>query len=367
MVDKPAGVVVHPARGHRDRDARRRRWPGRAAGGAEPERGRDRAPPRPRHVGAAGRRAQRCGPPRAAGADPLARALEREYLALVEGRPPARSRDDRRAAGPRPPRAHADVDRHRRAARGAHALRDRARAARRRRSCACAWRPAARTRSARTCLRSAIRSPATPSTARRPASASSASSCTPRASPSTIRSRGERVDVRSPLPADLRGGARRPASGRIAAMFVHCRRATVRRPRRRHPGPRPCPAHERRVRDARPTGSQHHNSNQGSITVARVGIKELLEAGVHFGHQTRRWNPKMRRFIFGERGGIYIIDLLKTERAARSRRRSSPTASPAAAAPSCSSAPRSRPATPSRRSPSRPACRTSTTAGWAAC
>ncbi|MFL5821793.1 MAG: 30S ribosomal protein S2 [Solirubrobacteraceae bacterium] len=44
----------------------------------------------------------------------------------------------------------------------------------------------------------------------------------------------------------------------------------------------------------------------------QVGIKELLEAGVHFGHQTRRWNPKMRRFIFGERSGIYIIDLLQT-------------------------------------------------------
>jgi small subunit ribosomal protein S2 len=47
--------------------------------------------------------------------------------------------------------------------------------------------------------------------------------------------------------------------------------------------------------------------------VAQVGIKELLEAGVHFGHQTRRWNPKMRRFIHGERDGIYIIDLLKTQ------------------------------------------------------
>ena len=46
--------------------------------------------------------------------------------------------------------------------------------------------------------------------------------------------------------------------------------------------------------------------------MAQVGIRELLEAGVHFGHQTRRWNPKMRRFIFGERDGIYIIDLLKT-------------------------------------------------------
>src|ERR1700735_1177152 len=45
-----------------------------------------------------------------------------------------------------------------------------------------------------------------------------------------------------------------------------------------------------------------------------VGIKDLLEAGVPFGHQTRRWNPKMRRFIFGERDGIYIIDLLKTKR-----------------------------------------------------
>jgi small subunit ribosomal protein S2 len=47
--------------------------------------------------------------------------------------------------------------------------------------------------------------------------------------------------------------------------------------------------------------------------MAEVGIRELLESGVHFGHQTRRWNPKMRRFIHGERGGIYIIDLLKTQ------------------------------------------------------
>ena len=47
--------------------------------------------------------------------------------------------------------------------------------------------------------------------------------------------------------------------------------------------------------------------------MAQVGIKELLEAGVHFGHQTRRWNPKMRRFIFGERDGIYIIDLMQTD------------------------------------------------------
>jgi small subunit ribosomal protein S2 len=43
-----------------------------------------------------------------------------------------------------------------------------------------------------------------------------------------------------------------------------------------------------------------------------VSMRELLEAGVHFGHQTRRWNPKMRRYIFSERGGIYIIDLTQT-------------------------------------------------------
>lgn len=44
-----------------------------------------------------------------------------------------------------------------------------------------------------------------------------------------------------------------------------------------------------------------------------ASMKQLLESGVHFGHQTRRWNPKMKKFIFGERSGIYIIDLEKTE------------------------------------------------------
>ncbi|MFR5438969.1 MAG: 30S ribosomal protein S2 [Monoglobus pectinilyticus] len=43
-----------------------------------------------------------------------------------------------------------------------------------------------------------------------------------------------------------------------------------------------------------------------------VQMKQLLEAGVHFGHQTRRWNPKMAEYIFTERNGIYIIDLQKT-------------------------------------------------------
>jgi small subunit ribosomal protein S2 len=47
--------------------------------------------------------------------------------------------------------------------------------------------------------------------------------------------------------------------------------------------------------------------------MADVAVKELLEAGLHFGHQTRRWNPRMRRYIFGERDGIHVIDLLQTE------------------------------------------------------
>ena len=46
--------------------------------------------------------------------------------------------------------------------------------------------------------------------------------------------------------------------------------------------------------------------------MSAVELKELLESGVHFGHQTRRWNPKMKEYIFGERNGIYIIDLSKT-------------------------------------------------------
>jgi small subunit ribosomal protein S2 len=49
-----------------------------------------------------------------------------------------------------------------------------------------------------------------------------------------------------------------------------------------------------------------------AASAGAVSMRDLLEAGVHFGHQTRRWNPKMRRFIFAERGGIYIIDLTQT-------------------------------------------------------
>ncbi len=52
--------------------------------------------------------------------------------------------------------------------------------------------------------------------------------------------------------------------------------------------------------------------NKGGVILAKISMKQLLEAGVHFGHQTRRWNPKMKPYIFTERNGIYIIDLQKT-------------------------------------------------------
>jgi small subunit ribosomal protein S2 len=51
---------------------------------------------------------------------------------------------------------------------------------------------------------------------------------------------------------------------------------------------------------------------EGGTLAVEITMKELLEAGVHFGHQTRRWNPKMKEYIFGERNGIHIIDLQKT-------------------------------------------------------
>jgi small subunit ribosomal protein S2 len=54
-------------------------------------------------------------------------------------------------------------------------------------------------------------------------------------------------------------------------------------------------------------------TNGKSANMSTIGVKELLDAGVHFGHQTKRWNPKMKPFIFDARNGIHIIDLSKTE------------------------------------------------------
>src|SRR5512147_2341298 len=56
-----------------------------------------------------------------------------------------------------------------------------------------------------------------------------------------------------------------------------------------------------------------HPKSRRFFAMPEAGLKELLEAGVHFGHQTRRWNPNMRRYIFGELDGIHIIDLVQTE------------------------------------------------------
>jgi small subunit ribosomal protein S2 len=68
--------------------------------------------------------------------------------------------------------------------------------------------------------------------------------------------------------------------------------------------------------DAGSVGGEAADARQenraGGRGAGAVSMRDLLEAGVHFGHQTRRWNPKMRRFIFAERGGIYIIDLTQT-------------------------------------------------------
>jgi small subunit ribosomal protein S2 len=61
-----------------------------------------------------------------------------------------------------------------------------------------------------------------------------------------------------------------------------------------------------------PHAAGEANATEEDLPVPVVSMRELLESGVHFGHQTRRWNPKMRRFLFTERGGIYIIDLQQT-------------------------------------------------------
>ena len=100
--------------------------------------------------------------------------------------------------------------------------------------------------------------------------------------------------------------------------------------------------------------------------VAVVSMKELLEAGVHFGHQTRRWNPKMKRFIFDERGGIYIIDLQQTQALLQEAHDFART-SPSAAARSSSSARRSRRRTRRARGEARRPAVRDRTAGSAAC
>src|SRR5438132_5037231 len=62
----------------------------------------------------------------------------------------------------------------------------------------------------------------------------------------------------------------------------------------------------------RGNASSSANVREKEELLPGIAMKDLLEAGVHFGHQTKRWNPKMKEYMFGERNGIYIIDLQKT-------------------------------------------------------
>ena len=96
----------------------------------------------------------------------------------------------------------------------------------------------------------------------------------------------------------------------------------------------------------------------------RVEVAELLAAGCHFGHLTRRWNPKMRPYIFMERNGIHIIDLMKTANLLDEACNAIATSSPRGSA-CCLSARRNRRRTSSARKRSGPANSTSANAGWA--
>ena len=79
--------------------------------------------------------------------------------------------------------------------------------------------------------------------------------------------------------------------------------------------PTSTPVHSHGASGTAETGRRHQHGRRDSV--ATVTLRQLLEAGTHFGHQTRRWNPKMKRYIYGARNGIYIIDLQKTLRQLR--------------------------------------------------
>ena len=146
---------------------------------------------------------------------------------------------------------------------------------------------------------------ATRSTASPATSASSASSCTPPGSPSPIRSpaSGSRSSRRCRPTSQRRSRAPAPPPERS-----YTGRVVV--PPSRRPGRVGVPVSVSGSARAPPACTA--NNRKGANPLAVVSMRELLEAGVHFGHQTRRWNPKMKRFIFTERGGIYIIDLPQT-------------------------------------------------------
>ena len=306
MIDKPAGLVVHPA------PATPRPDPGRRAG--RPARGRrgpgaagDRPPPRQGHQRAdVVARAERGAPPPLGAGE--AREVERAYLALVRGQAGSRTGTIDAPIGPRP-RAGAQM-----AVSGPRRERrapiSRSSSCSPRRPCSRrGWRPGAPTRSAPISPPSAIRSLGD-------AAYGGAASLRPRApvparAPARLRPSGHRRETEvldpscrptSPGRWSWRGAPR----ARHAALLSRIPPRPITEPRR---PTGPCPSDA----GSRGGGTGSRTRGKGDNQMAEAGIKELLEAGVHFGHQTRRWNPHMRRYIFGERDGIHIIDLLQTE------------------------------------------------------
>ena len=212
VVDKPAGVVVHPARRARERARSRRRWPAARAGGEDPS--------APGIVHRLDR--DTSGLLVVARSEDVHAALQqalrerRDHARVPRARrgPPAGAqRHDRRADRPRPPRAHADVHRHRRRRAARSRTSSSSRRCRRTRCCACGWRPAARTRSACTCRRSATRSPATPSTAARGALGLERQFLHAARLAFAHPVTGEPLDLTAPLPEDLARALRQRRRG----------------------------------------------------------------------------------------------------------------------------------------------------------
>ena len=325
-------MSAEPQAGPRRRDARggrqaRRAWSstpapghrgetlvdalGELLGGGEPRAPGHRPPARPGHLRADGRRPRRRGAPAPRGDDQAPRGRPRLPRA-GRGRPRSRTgtidaplgRDHRRPSAA--PCAGA-------AARGAHALQVVETLPGRHASSRLAWRPAARTRSAPTSPRSAIRWPAIRATATPGATGSSASSCTAPSCASSTRSPASGSSSPPSCPPDLAAALERARGGRD-------RLYTSARPVNRPPGTTKGPLSGATSRIPGSGQGDHKRlkgvsmSEQGLTTqTAEPGLRELLQAGLHFGHQTRRWNPRMRRYIHGERDGIHIIDLLQTE------------------------------------------------------
>ena len=183
------------------------------------------------------------------------------------------------------------------------------------------------------------------------AAASSVSSCTRAGSASATPARGG-DDVLLGAP----GGSRCPRTRAVRSHALQCPAIGNQPPAQGGgalPGARRVPP---------PVGAQHNRKGNQHVR----GRTELLEAGVHFGHQTRRWNPRMGRYIHGERDGIHIIDLLQTQELLEQARQFGADLAGKGGT-ILFVGRRSRHATRSRSGPSGRACHSSTSAGWAAC